>query len=222
MSFGEPTRKAMKRILVLLAFAVLVSAARSSAQTGWVSPVGIPAPPFGINEVAPASPNPWTSAVPGFYYVEPTHSSSTDSSNPYGTPAKPRKTIPTYLTAGAVVELRGTYSTYHKSPAAFSLQGTASQPVFIRGKSTSERATATQPWAMTGQYFIVENIDFTVSVQTLVIAPIYRAVLRYSTMTGTPAGGGLAVGGGPDSIATEVVLFRNKVHDSGDINSTTD
>jgi len=186
MPFGALTGKAMKRIFALIAVTAVMSAARVSAQT-WVPPVGIPAPAFGINEVAPPAPSPWTSPVPGFYYVEPTHSSSTDSSNAYGTPARPRKTIPTYLTAGSVVELRGTYATYHRSPAAFSLQGTASQPVFIRGKSTSERATATQPWAMTGQYFIVENIDFTVDRQTLLVAPIYRGVLRYSTMTGTAA-----------------------------------
>jgi hypothetical protein len=211
----------MKKNFAAIALLAVLSATNASAQTAWVSPVGIPAPPFGINEVAPASPNPWTSAVPGFYYVEPSNASSTDTSNPYGTPAKPRKTIPNPLSAGSVVELHGVYTTAHRSPA-FSLQGTSSSPVFIRGKSSTERATATQPWAMTGTYFIVENIDFQASVQTLLVAPINRGVLRNSTVTGTITGGGMAVGGGADSIATEVLIYRNKIRDGGNINSTVD
>ena len=211
----------MRKNFSVLILLTLLSATSSSAQSGWVPPAGIPAPAFGVTQVAPAAPNPWTSAVPGFYYVEPSHGASTDSSNPYGTPSKPRKTIPNPLYAGSVVELRGTYTTPHRSPA-FSLQGTVSSPVYIRGASNTERATVTQAWAMTGQYFIVENIDFTVGVQSLLVAPIYRGVLRYSTLTGTTGGGGLAIAGGATSTATEVLVFRNKIHDAGDVNSTSD
>ena len=211
----------MKTNFVVIAVLAVLSASNASAQTGWVTPVGIPTPAFGINEVAPASPNPWTSAVPGFYFVEPSNSASTDSSNPYGTPGKPRKTIPTLLPAGSVVELKGTYSTPHRSPA-FSLQGTAASPVFIRGASSTVRPTVTTAWAMTGTYFIVENIDFNASIQTLLVAPINRGVLRQSTLTGTITGGGMAVGGGADSIATEVLIYRNKIRDGGNISSTTD
>ena len=76
-----------------------------SAQT-WAPPVGVPNPPFGITQVA----GPYT------HYVDNTHSASTDTSNPNGSPAKPRKTIPSSLSAGAVVEVHGGPYSYSSSP----------------------------------------------------------------------------------------------------------
>jgi len=106
----------------LILFSVL---AIQPAAAQWAPPIGIPAPSFGITNVAPAVPNPWTASTPGFYYVEPTKTASTDASNTYGTPAKPRKTIPTTLPAGSVVELHGTYDASHSSPATIVSNGTA-------------------------------------------------------------------------------------------------
>ena len=107
--------------------AVLAVLSAWPVAAAWTPPIGIPAPSFGITEVAPAVPNPWTVSTAGFYYVEPTKAGATDTSNTYGTPAKPRRTIPTVLPAGAVVELHGIYDTSHSSPATIVSQGTASQ-----------------------------------------------------------------------------------------------
>src|SRR5262245_34302357 len=82
----------------------------------WSPPVGIPLPSFGIFEVAPATPLLWGTPVPGFYFVDPTNAAATDDGNPYGRPRLPRRTIPTTLPAGSVVELHGTYQTSHTSP----------------------------------------------------------------------------------------------------------
>ena len=49
---------------------MLLFSSKSFAQ--WTPPAGIPVPPFGITQVAPAEPASWTGTVAGFYYVCPT------------------------------------------------------------------------------------------------------------------------------------------------------
>jgi hypothetical protein len=44
-----------------------------SAFMNWMPPAGIPTPPFGLRESAPAPPERWTSPVRGFYYVDAVH-----------------------------------------------------------------------------------------------------------------------------------------------------
>ncbi len=215
----------LRRILFLSVAALTIAVATPVPRAqvpDWISPIGIPAPPFGIRETAPPDPNPWTTPVTGFYYVDATSSASTDTNNPLGTPGNPRKTIPLTLPAGAVVEVRGTYTTRHMSPATLTLNGTATSPVFIRGKSATERTAATAAWEPHGSYFIIENFDFAVGEQFLMVAPILRGVLRNSTLRGTPTSGGVAVGGAATSVATDVVLFRNVIHDNGDVAATYD
>jgi hypothetical protein len=77
----------MKRIVLALAF--VLSASGALAQYAPI--VGIPIPPFGISEVAPA---------PTIYVNEATG----NDANP-GTVARPRRTIPTQLAAGTVVSV---------------------------------------------------------------------------------------------------------------------
>jgi len=56
-------------------------------------------------------PEPWTSDVPGLYYVDPTHPSAvpdinpqqTEPSRPYGNPTAPRKKFPQNIEAGSIV-----------------------------------------------------------------------------------------------------------------------
>ena len=64
-------------------------------QAQWTPPIGIPVPPFGITQVAPPLPNPWTSNVSGFYYVR---EGGTNTGNGY--PTNPRNDIPRTLPAG--------------------------------------------------------------------------------------------------------------------------
>ena len=121
------------RVAAFLAVGALV--ARPVAAQ-WTPPIGIPAPTFGINDVAPAAPNPWTASTPGFYYIDQTKTAATDTNNTYGTPAKPRRTIPWTLPAGAVVELHGTYDTGHGSPATI-VGISLSAPSYLREANRS-------------------------------------------------------------------------------------
>jgi hypothetical protein len=94
------------------------------ASGGWVAPLGIPAPPFGIVEMAGAV----------THYVDNTHPAATDASNPNGSPALPRLTIPlTGVAAGSVVEVRG--GPYSPGTTTYTLTaaGTPLAPIFYRG-----------------------------------------------------------------------------------------
>ena len=170
-----------------------------AASAQWTPPIGIPAPSFGVSEAAPPSPAPWVSPTPGFYYVDASQAGNTDSSNPYGTPARPRSTIPTALPAGAVVELHGTYDASHASPATLVAAGTAARPVFIRGVSASSRPLARRFWEVKGTYLIIENIEFgpqpdQSDTGSLVIRlPASHVVLRHSDLHGTLDSGGLGI-----------------------------
>ncbi len=87
----------MKRFLFgLILFPTAVFAA-------WQPPIGIPYPSFGIEEASPASPSPWTSPQSGWYFVCPTCSGATDTSNPNGYAGRPRLTIPSPLAARVAV-----------------------------------------------------------------------------------------------------------------------
>src|SRR5580765_6812271 len=107
-------------IMVMPCVAALLLSYSASAVV-WQPPIGVPAPPFGITQQAPARPDPWTAPVIGYYYVN--EASGTNVNNPYGFPAHPRKTIPQLLPAGAVVELSGTYNNRHDGGWTIFAQG---------------------------------------------------------------------------------------------------
>src|SRR5688572_6135642 len=127
----------------LVAFGLSATAA---AAQEWKAPIGVPAPSFGIAQRAAPAPNPWNAEVAGFYYVDASAVSATDTGNTYGYPARPRRTVPESLPAGAVVTLAGTYSQTHLGSSMVKANGTAVAPVFIRGASAANRARLTQPF----------------------------------------------------------------------------
>lgn len=127
----------------------------------WDAPTGIPTPPWGITETHLRYGDPedtyyyayaddGRAGTPGYaaykigpdgpytHYVDPDDPNATDTGNPYGSVAKPRKSFPVSrfdagintIAAGAVVELHGSLTCPgdHYMPT-----GTADQPVFIRG-----------------------------------------------------------------------------------------
>ncbi len=58
---------------------------------------------------------------------------ATDTNNPNGTATKPRRTIPTYLPAGSVVEVRGGPYAVSSANLILDSRGTAAAPVVIKG-----------------------------------------------------------------------------------------
>ena len=203
----------------------------------WVPPIGIPAPPFGINEQAPATPNPWTDPVPGFYYVEASHPSSTDAANAYGTPSKPRKTIPGRewepLPAGSVVEVHGRYDMDLSAPSFFG-SGTLTKPIFVRGVGAASKPLLTGVVEVLGSsYVIFENLKFCDRDGDLSGGPCgsfgitdknsqkydsHHIVLRYCEQSGNLTGGGTGIGGyAPTSVMSNIVFYKNYIHDNGSL-----
>ncbi|MCG8488898.1 MAG: hypothetical protein MI756_15595, partial [Chromatiales bacterium] len=105
-----------------------------AAYSDYIPPLGVPAPDFGIDNVAPALPTNWGSNQDGFYYVR---SGGGNSGNGY--PDDPRSTIPDPIPAGSVVVIEGTYTTKHESNP-LTANGTSDQPVYIRGIDEANHA----------------------------------------------------------------------------------
>jgi uncharacterized repeat protein (TIGR02543 family) len=101
---GLKTRLPSVSRLVLASCALGVLAA-ASAEAAWTPPLGIPAPSFGVNEVAGAT----TVTVQG------------------------SGSIPNPVPAGAVVLIQGTYSKDQTGGNRIQCAGTAQNPAFIRG-----------------------------------------------------------------------------------------
>jgi hypothetical protein len=206
---------------LLLGGALLAHATVGAEAPSWQPPAGIPHPPFGVVEKARARPTPWAIPVTNYYYVDPAHPSSTDA-GAYGTPGAPRKTIPSVLSAGAVVELHGTYDRSH----TFTLNGTPGAPVFIRGQDARTRPTITQEWSVKGTYFVLEHLVFAdrdgrTTGAVGVDGPASFGAFRDSDISGNLDAGGFWTGGGAHAVSNIVVL-RNKIHDNGNVHANVD
>ena len=210
----------------LLAAVLLAVAPVSAAQAErWVPPIGIPVPPFGISEVAPQPPSPWNAPRAGFYFVCESCPGATDSANAYGTPVRPRVTIPNQLPAGSVVELSGRYTRRHTSPNGLVLNGTATAPVFIRGANRSSQPTILASWEVSGTYAILEKLAFRLPGHREglhIVTPSSHLSLRYNDISGNPNGGGVGIGGWTTASASHIVVHANRIHDNGDVNASFD
>ena len=216
---------------------VTVQSVAVPPETGnWVAPIGIPTPAFGLEETHwmyqnatydygngaetyhVANDGPYT------YYVDNTSSASTDTNNTYGSPSKPRKTIPmSYLAAGSVVEIHGgpyTQSSGGVLPLCGS--GTAAKPVFFRGPSNGTPPTISTSVRIRGSYVIVENVKMVTAAFTDSTGiTVNNAALRHSEICDN-AGIGLNVASFTSDIINNIVIYDNKVHDLGNINSPLD
>ncbi len=139
----------------------------------WVPPVGVPAPSFGIEEThwmyADTShtfdygdgPKPYRLGADGPYthYIDNAHGDATDAGNPFGTPDRPRRTIPLDLPPGSVVEVHGgpyTYANYHGPRLGITGRGTAERPIFVRGAGPGARAVFANEVRVRGSYLVLE------------------------------------------------------------------
>ena len=180
---------------ILLSSVALLLCQSGISQT-WTPPIGIPDPGFGITDTAPAVPNPWNAPTPGFFYVDNTSVNATDNSNPNGTPAKPRLTIPTdTLPAGSVVEVHGGPYIYNVScPDAFVAHGTAQSPVYIRGIAdaggnkpaiqTLATVTDGRCFQANGTHYVVEGFQFANGTFLNLLVGGSYAVIRNNEFTG--------------------------------------
>jgi hypothetical protein len=212
-----------------------------AASIDWIPPMGIPEPEFGIKEdvtmyLQPGEtynygngPEPYhlnPQGEPYTHYVDNAHSNSTDTNNPYGTPIKPRKTLPsTQLPDGSVVEMHGQYPIM-----TFNGKGTRDHPVFIRGQSQDSRTVfmdlsptaAANAVTKGSSYLILENLKF-VGRGIRLSQNTDHISFRYLEITGQP------LTDNPRSVCSlaadsswkegehidHVVFYQNKIHHNG-------
>lgn len=187
-------------------------------------PSCLPVPAFGLTQQAPTMPSAWTSPRTGFYYVDENITGATDTNNPYGTPAHPRRTIPTVLPAGSAVFLSGQHTASYGSPNTIRALGTANAPVWILGVNTPVPRFVRGGAELCGTYLIVQNIS--TYGFSLIDTPDGKAstglVLRGCEVSGDASGGGLGIGIWHGGTINNVVIVNCYIHDTGTLDATTD
>jgi hypothetical protein len=225
----------MKIRTSLLLLLISITQITTFAQDAdWETPIGIPVPPFGINESyrmyddavkRAASGLTYQASSGGGYfthYVDANDPASTDSSNTYGSIAKPRKTIPSSLPAGSIVEIhnRATYASQYTL-----MSGTEALPIFIRGVGSP---LITNKVTTKGQYTIIEGLymyktGINVNAHNG-ICPSYICIRNCEIKgdgTFGNTGTGIAMSGitTPKTIANNIVVYNNEISYLGKWNS---
>jgi hypothetical protein len=212
------------RSLALTAFTLAVSLTGAAAAL----PFGVPAPRFGYTNEAPQFPQPWNAQVHGFYFVNGAMGSDAGN-NTNGTPAAPRRTIPSVLPPGACVVITNTYG---GGDLRWRFSGTPSNPIYIRGFDSNSA-----PAIRGDVYFGGSNVIF----EYLRILDVdgdrsggyggffffdvvsERAALRHCEISGNLGWGGVSVGQfsftRPHS---DILIWNNNIHHNGNVLATTD
>lgn len=208
--------------------ACLIAAALPVAA-GYVPPVGIPAPGFGIDETVASV---YGDALYFTHFVDNTHPAAADEGNPNGSPQRPRRTIPQLLEAGSVVQVHGgPYTTGRAGRVNIVARGSRDQPVFITGG-----AAATPPEVRLNlhiqhsSYLIVEHLLLRTKSGAVGLRPtrpgepIHHVSVRHVEVDGMGIyRGNQGIGATsrfPDSPISDVVFFSNYSHDIGDLEAT--
>jgi hypothetical protein len=149
----------------------------SESQDVYTAPYAIKAPDFGILETH----NIYNQATYNYDYGSGPEHYRHSSDGPYthyvdlvngndanglGSPSAPRKTIPTGIQAGSVIEIHGASTTdcggTNCPQIEFSIVGggNSSLPVYIRGANAANKPIVKQGLHIRSNYVIIENIDF--------------------------------------------------------------
>lgn len=203
-----------------------------ASSSEWVAPIGIPYPPFGLNETYRMYDDPdnrnksltyYESSSGGYYthYVDSTNQNATNNNNDYGTKDKPRKSIPSPLAAGSIVEIHNSVS--GTSKRYLTINGTKSQPVFIRGVGNPEIEDG---YVNKGPYCIWEGLTFHdggIGVRPHNGSNSHHVCIRNCESYGDGKIGssaGFGAGGDEGNEYSCIVFYNNHIHHGGDSEST--
>ena len=212
---------ANKSVFAIFLIIILQIGAESSLASEALI-TGIPNPEFGLNETTPPRPTSWPdSPTSNYYFVDNTHPNSTDSFNEFGTPSKPRQTIPDgVLAAGTYIEIHGGPYT---GGYEFRANGTLLSPVWVTGNSES-RPIFTGSLAVTDStYLIIENLDFNggisgaISVSASSGSQTHHVAIRDFAIRNRTWGGNnsaaLGIGAHDNAQTHDVVISNCLIHD---------
>jgi hypothetical protein len=207
-------------ILSCVAASLLLTGAVPASAQQW--PVGIPNPPFGIDQTVASV---YGNVAYATKWIDNTSPACTDANNPDGSQATPRCTLPSLssLTAGDVVQVRGgPYST----SGTFQIggTGTATNPIFVTtqsDKAVTLSLNSTAAISVTGSYIIWEGFKTTGRDEAWTVVGNHIAVRDAELVgTGTTAdGSGQAI----NSTGSSYVVYSNvSVHDAGNWQNATE
>jgi len=147
------------------------------------------------------------------YYIDDKHPQATNRNNEFGSPDKPRSTIPeiTYP-AGAYVEIHGGPHT-GGGQLILTANGTVDKPVWIRGASADEMPEITGETIIKGQYVFFENLRYTNQSKTMQLRPHNGSSLHHVVIRNCVFEGEGIAGGNGSAIAIYGESYSNRFHD---------
>ncbi|MCA9619936.1 MAG: right-handed parallel beta-helix repeat-containing protein, partial [Myxococcales bacterium] len=161
----------------------------------WEAPIGIPDPEFGIEEEVDTT-------CAGCAQVTATSEQELEG-----------------IAAGTVVELGADFCS-GGGTLTISGNGTATQPIFVRGASADDPARICRPTEVSGSYLILENIDFdwlSGSEGGLRLSGDHLALRHSAAHDYQPGHNSTVVF---TSSADHVVIHDNHIHDNGDFGAS--
>ena len=216
----------MSRILkkvITLAFPIIVGL--PNYVFAYTMPVGIPTTTIDFEQAAPERPSNWTSEVPGYYYIDAVNGAS---SGTYGSESKPIKSLPRTIPAGSYIEIAGELKisggyVVKANGTSDAWVANSSGPVWITTSEANKGTVIGGRLILTGSNVFLTNLNFKEKGKPQVGSPtagytIENIVVRNNDINGSNfAGTGLAI-----DRATNAIIYNNKIHDFGDINTTLD
>lgn len=198
-------------------------------------PVGIPDPGFGLTDTLPTRPSPWNSSQPGYYYID-RHGTCTDTSNTYGYPGNARCTIPSLITKGSYIELKGVYdyssggvnpirtATDSTKPNGNTWIANVDGPAYVTSSDANSKFAGNKVVAR-GSYLYFDNVNVdstTIQIGTsgaLADYDVDHMVIRNSVFVGdgATAENGISVGGNSLSGVANVLVYNNTISNYGDM-----
>lgn len=249
--------------LAILVFMFLVIPTAKAINESWNPPPSIPRPSFGVtNDIWIYTNISYTynyGAGAVTYRVDPTygpythwidkgHPSAADGTNSFGTPTKPRLTVPAGVAAGSIVDVWGggtntayTFSNTGGGRTEFSGDATLALPTFFRGLGHSTNQSELPLLSYNGTVFyiwannsIIEGFRWTNTSSVgfrpeLKGAPITNAVVRNnyfignstsSSLSALTAGG--STGASSSNYLQNITIFSNEIYSYGDRFSTNE
>jgi parallel beta-helix repeat protein len=215
----------------------------ATQPTGVTMPIGIPPPEFGLTQTHKmyeqaqydfgegleayrnAGNGPYT------HYIDNRHVRASDAGNPFGTPDRPRATIPHDLGPGSVVEVHNGPYDYTESVHGgtylpiLNASGTAERPIFIRGASRDDRF---EIGSLAGNNSVLlRRISYVVIENALINGPalkIYQptdhVAIRHCEITGEQTSGiniwTYKIDFTAGHLKQHLVIFDNEIHDNGE------
>ena len=167
------------------------------------------------------------------YYIDSSSPNATNYKNEFGSPDKPRNSIPeiTYE-AGSYVEIHGgPYS--GGGQIILRANGTVEQPVWIKGASYENMPEIRGETIVKGQYIFFENLNYTEIYESIQLRPhqgstLHHVVVRNSVMKGTGSVAGrnasaiIAYGESSDNRFHDIIIYNNDISYFGDSFSDDD